>query len=233
MTIKSLFFSRNHPLLGSITWETLRALGQSSMVRSSVYWIFLVPLAARILGDIQSPIKVRVFEQVHNINLTLPFSWYCLYFSAVSFAVGSLLYRMYCPQLISEFANFRDFLDSGGEGFRLESEIQKAIPEDMIHDSSIWKAFTQTITTNDKERNTFAPIHAQVAHGVRRIPSDKLGSLFYTIRDVVSYSHPGLVWLTAICFAFGIVLLAVVFMQNLNFVLIQLNGGVPLITWAA
>lgn len=123
-------------------------------------------------------------------------------------------------------------MDSGGEGFRLESEIEKAIPGGMIHDSPIWKAFSLTVENLDEPDISCAPIDAQVTQGVRKIPSERLSSLFYTIRSVVSYSHPGMVWSTAMFFVFGILLFAVVLLQNLNYVLVQLNGGTPLIILA-
>jgi hypothetical protein len=226
MPIKSTYFSR-HLFHNRLDWNSLRTLGKSSIVQSSFYWLFLVPIVARMLSEVQSPIIVRIFEQSHSINLTLPFSWYCLYFSALSFAIGSLLYKIYCPPIISEFENFREYLDSGGEGFRLATEIRKAIPSGFIQDSPIWNAFRITVRRVSGNREMADEI--EIERELKSIPGDELGSIFYTVRDVVNYSHPGMVRSTAFFFLIGIILLLVVLLQNISFVLIQLNLAFPIL----
>lgn len=231
--IRSVYFERNQYSLAAIGWSNLRTLGESRMVRSSYYWLVLVPICARLLEKVVSPLKFRAFGGEHQVDLTLPFSWYLLYFSALAFASGALLYRIYCPSIISEFANFSQFRDSGGEGFRLEEEIKKALPAETIHDSPIWKSYIlaaeKYLALDEKERSY--SIEYQLRYGVRRMPIDGLSSLFFTIRSVVNHSHPRAIRITALCFGLGLASLAVVFAQNINFVILQLNGGVPLVPW--
>lgn len=231
MSVKSKYFSRNHNVVTSIGWGALRSLGESRVVQSSMYWIFFVPIAARFLGAVNSPLKVRFLGQVHNINLTLPFSWYALYFPALCFAVGAILYRLFCPPIISEFANFNEFQESGAEGFRLETEIEKAVPNGVIHDSPIWRAFELVEPLCEGGTSYKSSIEWRLASGVRRLPVEKMPSLFYTVREVVNHSHPWATRSTLIFFALGFILLGIVLLQNLNFVLVQLLGGKPLLHW--
>lgn len=231
--IRSLYFERNRNFLAAIGWADLRSLGESRMVQSSYYWLVLVPICARLLDKIASPLKFRAFGGMHQIDFTLPFSWYLLYFSALAFACGALLYRLYCPKIISEFASFSEYRDAGGEGFRLENEIDKALPREMIHDSPIWQAFrlaAEKHLRHDREERNYN-IGDQVIYGVREMPVDGLSSVFFTIRLVVNHSHPRAIRMTSLCFGLGMVLLAMIFAQNINFVILQLHGGVPLLHW--
>jgi hypothetical protein len=228
-SIRSGYFDRGRSLLGSIKWTTLRAVGKHRMVQSAYYWIIVVPILAKLLQNLTSPVQVSILGSTPVVNLSLPFSWYCFYFAAIAFALGSILYSMYCPLIIANFANFREYTDSGGEGFRLASEIRKAVPEGMIHDSPIWKAYLLAADSIDIDE-AIEP-HFQVSIGLRKIPITRLASVFYTIRSVVNHSHLGAARMTAFLFGSGFILLGIVLLQNINFVLIQLAGGVPLVHW--
>lgn len=231
--IQSSYFERRKNALAAIGWINLRRLGESRMVQTSYIWMVLVPILAHTLEHVLSPVKVNVFGAEHLFNLTLPFSWYLFYFSALAFACGSLLYRIYCPAIISEFSNFREYMDSGGEGFRLVEEIESTLPMHVIHDSPIWKAFVLAADAHlgrDKEERGLN-VESQIVRGVRRMPIEGLVSIFFTIRSVVNHTHPRAIRTTVFFFGIGILLLGAVFVQNINFVIIQLNGGVPLLPW--
>lgn len=231
--IQSSYFERNKSALAAIGWINLRRLGESRMVQTSYIWMVLVPIFARTLEHVKSPVKVNLFGAEHLINLTLPFSWYLFYFSALAFACGSLLYRIYCPAMISEFSNFREYMDSGGEGFRLVEEIENTLPVNVIHDTSIWKAFNIAVEKHlgNDEGELGLDVYSRMVRGCRRMPIEGLSSIFFTIRLVVNHTHPKLILTTVFCFGIGIFFLGAVFAQNINFVIIQLNGGVPLLPW--
>lgn len=231
--IQSSYFESKKNALTAIGWSSLRRLGESRTVQTSYIWMVVVPILARTLEHVVSPVTINVFGAKHLLNLTLPFSWYLFYFSALSFACGSLLYRIYCPAIISEFANFREYKDSGGEGFRLVEEIENTLPKNMIHDSSIWNAF---VLANEKQPPldidlSYRSVDDRVVHGVRRFPVDELVSIFFTVRSVVNHTHPRALRTTIFCYGVGMLLLGAVFIQNINFVIILLNGGEPLLPW--
>lgn len=231
--IKSSYFDRKKNALAAIGWINLRQLGESRMVQTAYAWMVLVPILARALEHVASPVKVSIFGGEHLLNLTLPFSWYLFYFSALAFACGSLLYKIYCPAIISEFLNFREYMNSGGEGFRLVEEMERTIPMHVIHDSPIWKAFVLAADAHlgpDREERGLN-IESQIVRGLRRMPIEGLVSIFFTIRSVVNHTHPRAIRATVFCFGIGMLLLGAVFVQNVNFVIIQLNGGVPLFPW--
>lgn len=231
--IQSSYFESKKNALASIGWSSLRRLGESRTVQTSYIWLVLVPILARTLEHVVSPITINVFGAKHLLDLTLPFSWYLFYFSALSFACGSLLYRIYCPAIISEFANFREYKDSGGEGFRLVEELENTLPKHVIHDSPIWTAFVLAKEKQlplDMDLGRLS-VDDQVVHGVRRMPVDGLVSIFFTVRSVVNHTHPRAIRTTIFCYGVGMLLLGAVFFQNINFVIILLNGGVPLLSW--
>lgn len=231
--IKSSYFERKRNALAAIGWINLRRFGESRMVQSSYIWLVLVPIFARALEHVASPVRVSIFGAEHLINISLPFSWFLFFFSALAFASGSLLYKIYCPAIISEFSNFREYMDSGGEGFRMVEEIESTIPPGTIHDSPIWKAFVLAADAHlgrDKEERGLN-VDLELVRGVRRMPIEGMVSIFFTIRSVVNHTHPRAIRTTAFCFGFGMLLLGAVLIQNVNFVIIQLNGGVPLLPW--
>lgn len=90
-------------------WRPLRAIGQNRAVKSSYLWFVSVPVAARFLGQLDDPLVISLGQQVHSIELDLPFSWILFYFAAVAFALGTLLFSSFCPPLIRDFKNFRDY----------------------------------------------------------------------------------------------------------------------------
>lgn len=189
-----------------------------------------MPVLAKLLEHIQSPLVITVFGSNFSLSLELPFSWYLFYFSALFFALGVLLYVAFCPRLISEFANFHEFIDRGGEGFRLEEEMEKAIPNGMVHDSIIWQAYLETARRVDcnEERHPGTTPDWVVKKALRQIAPSELFSLFYAIRTVADHSHPHIVRVNGISFLIGAILLGIVLVQNMWFVIVQLLCGIQL-----
>jgi hypothetical protein len=85
------------------TWDRLRAFGQSRVLRSSYIWFLVVPVAARVLAAIQSPLSVLIFNAPLTLYVNLPFSWKAFFFASVA------LRRTHCgaKQRRSGTINFR------------------------------------------------------------------------------------------------------------------------------
>ncbi|MEA2027557.1 MAG: hypothetical protein U9N49_01080 [Campylobacterota bacterium] len=211
--------------INSLKWSTIRSLGESKIVRSSYYWIFFLPLVAKLLENIDNPLKLTIFEYTFPLNIELPFSWYLLYFSAIFFAFGVLLYTIYCPKLISKFENFKEYYEQGGEGFQLEDEIEKNIPKNIIdNNSAIFEAYQETLSRvgqTSKNFNSQSP-DSIIKKELRRIKPEELFNLFYTIRTVVDNTHPFMARLSIFSFVVGLLLFASVLLQNLWFIISQL-----------
>lgn len=74
-------------------------------------WLFIVPILAKIAQSIGGEATLTVFGHPFVVHLELPFSWVAFYFSALSFAVGNLICRLWCPKIITDQENFAGFRD--------------------------------------------------------------------------------------------------------------------------
>ncbi|WP_020584446.1 hypothetical protein [Endozoicomonas elysicola] len=94
-------------------WHSLKSLGKSKVIRSSYWWLFLVPMLAKVFEATGDEILVTILNATFKITLKLPFSWSLFYFSAVCFAAASLIYLVRCPQMIDAYESFEDWEKSG------------------------------------------------------------------------------------------------------------------------
>lgn len=84
-------------------WSEVSKLGEHKAVRSSMLWMFLVPLAAKLLMPLDF-LDFSLGGRVMTIDLALPFHWTLLYGAALFFGVGAVLFTAYCPKLIKTYA---------------------------------------------------------------------------------------------------------------------------------
>ncbi|OPL17254.1 MAG: hypothetical protein AVO38_05490 [delta proteobacterium ML8_D] len=66
-------------------------------------WIVIVPVSAKILSN----------DWISEWNLSLPFTWYLFFFSALSFSVGNILFLFRCPLIVKENDSLEDFNREG------------------------------------------------------------------------------------------------------------------------
>src|SRR5438094_6474286 len=88
------------------SWTALRRFGTSRVLRTSYFWLFFVPIAAKLLLQLKNPLHLDIFGEIHVVHFTLPFSWYCFYFAAIAFSAATLLYSTFCPKVIKEYSSF-------------------------------------------------------------------------------------------------------------------------------
>ena len=82
-------------------------------------WIFLVPIAAKILSRVEDVATITIFGYTFSIPLSLPFSWKVFYFSAICFAFGNLLHKLRCPKLILDHPTYSTFREEGKPDWHL------------------------------------------------------------------------------------------------------------------
>ena len=95
------------------SWKRLNDLGKSRTLRSSLIWIFIVPIVAKFLQRFPQEITIRLNETDLVFSLQLPFSWTLLFYSSVFFAAASLVYGFNVPELIREYDDYESFTKSG------------------------------------------------------------------------------------------------------------------------
>ena len=100
-------------ILNNLSWSLLSALGKSRLLKTAYLWLFIVPICAKLLNNIESVVNVQLFHATFSINLALPFSWVVFFFSAVAISAGDAIYSLRCPALIKEHSTFSGFQESG------------------------------------------------------------------------------------------------------------------------
>jgi hypothetical protein len=100
-------------------WNSFKALGRSKIIRTSYWWLFLVPLLAKLLEATGDELTLNIFDAELTITLNLPFSWVLFYFSAVSFSIASLIYITRCPRSADKYDDYEEWKKSGKDSTSL------------------------------------------------------------------------------------------------------------------
>jgi|GEM_PF-4448005 len=83
----------------NITWIFLSNFEKNKFVRNTYIYLIVLPFIISILDK-------------YNLSFVIdaiPFSWHILYFSALFFTLGNIVYYFYAPSIIKENENFNDF----------------------------------------------------------------------------------------------------------------------------
>ncbi len=94
-------------------WSQLKWLGNSKTIKSSYIWLFLVPILSKLFSSLNSIIEIKLFDATWSLNMALPFNLKMFYFSAVSFAIASIIYKIWCPAGIDKYETFEEYKEKG------------------------------------------------------------------------------------------------------------------------
>jgi hypothetical protein len=64
-------------------WSVVQKLSRNKLLASSYVWLIIVPIFAKLLAQVESPIELTNIAAGLVIDLTLPFSWKVFYCAAV------------------------------------------------------------------------------------------------------------------------------------------------------
>lgn len=98
-------------------WSQIRGLQKQKYVRGMYFWLFLVPITAKLLQSVPESLDFPFYGEILTIGTRLPFSWPMLYLSALLFVVSHLFWFIFCPAIIKEHENYTSF-DADGKGLR-------------------------------------------------------------------------------------------------------------------
>jgi len=196
------------------TWVDLRKLGNNKTVRSASVWTIVVPIAAKLLKGVEDVVDITILSHPFTLNLSLPFSWKVLFMTALAFMLANFIYEWFCPKLIKETSNYRDFSDqkrSGRELHRLlETHVQPS--NDEVQRWLNWlnirnTALTTTNATyggyaNGNDESVFPEIYSVTVLNVEKV-------------------HPYARGITTLFYFVGFLLLALLMWQNIYFVIVH------------
>ncbi len=143
-----------------------------------------------IIAKVLSSLKEYQFI---NFDLVLPFSWVLFYFSALFFLIGNILYNIFVPPIINENRSFSHFLQMG----RGKRELISYLESEKLED-----------------RGVYSELYCDKA-----LELDAKNDYFWDIWDMSLYNKFKIRFLISIFYSIGILLILIVFLQNMLFVL--------------
>lgn len=96
-----------------LNWSLINSLGEMRFSKSSYYYLVIIPILVKLTEYLDNPFTLIVGDNPIELNLELPFSWYLFYFGAISIAIGTFIYQIFCPNFIKKFKNYGQFVDAG------------------------------------------------------------------------------------------------------------------------
>ena len=75
-------------------------------------WLFLVPLLANALSNIDNSFPITVFSYTFEFKTSLPFSWQAFFYSSLFFTLANLIRISFCPRIINEHSDYASFKNS-------------------------------------------------------------------------------------------------------------------------
>jgi len=148
-------------------WSDIRKLGGNKIIRSSMMWMFIVPMLAKIIVPLNE-IQLSLGAEVIRVSLSLLFSWKYLYFAALFFGIASALYSVWCPRVIKAYTSYTE-LEELGKGSRTiidslnaATKLEKAYNTKAHRTDVLWQFITDYMI-DVKTTKTTLPDLAQLS----------------------------------------------------------------------
>lgn len=214
-------------------WSNFNALGQSKIVKSSYVWTFVVPVAAKLLSAIPEGAIFQIGSSGLKFALGVPFSWEMIYYASLSFATATLIYEVFCPEIVKRYSRYSDF---AGEGKGSEQVLAYAYGrnaphggpqheglsiEALLHFLSLYSQELKGIDPKDGDYSKMLkaiPIHPNMDPAAITVGELELPAAFWMLRDTYDVYGPVFRGLTGIFYAVGFLFVAAIIVQNFWFV---------------
>lgn len=213
----------------SISWILVNSLGKLRFSRVSYYFIVIIPILAKALDKVSSPIFLKIGDNEFSINIDLPFSWYLFYFGAVLIAIGSLLYQIFCPRIIKDYKNYGEFLAAGesdsylekvSDEYNLSPFFLSFIAAPYLEEKSIEKVKVAPRSRHDEPSYKEYETVVDYKHNIKYQEERK--NAFNKLYNEVKYSYKTIIYICFSLYTFGFIAFAWVIMQNISFVISHL-----------
>jgi hypothetical protein len=181
-------------------WSQLDKIRKIKIISSMYIWVFIVPITAKILSMTSDMAAITIFEYTFDVNLTLPFSWKMFYFSALFFALATLIYQIRCPRLVKEYPTYSDFDVEGKPEWHLRPYAE-----------DIGLSFDQY--KEDHEESMYVN-DGSVSQG-----KDFTQSVFWHLHWKADKERKPMLYCCLAAYVAGFILISLVFFQNLVWVI--------------
>ena len=180
-------------------WSALNRMGRSRLLRTAYFWLFAVPMLARLLYKVGPEVEIPLWSTTITLNLSLPFSWKLLFYSSVGFALGSFAYSMRCPAIIRDYDRFSDFVEQGKGGTQITKMFMLlllrrpiGVPLDHVRWGVEWfgRKFAPLADFSDATLQKYSVGNwVQMVDGITLVDTDQ-SDAFWFVRDYADRWNP-------------------------------------------
>lgn len=161
----------------------------SFFIRSSYFWFVFIPIWVKALSKVDSTLSIPVPGKTITLHLSLPFTWWLFFFSAVAFAIGKIVYQVRCPMFIRRYPTYEAYVKGGSSQVVLLqvflSAVRQLFPETggAVKDSFV-KAVGNLSGGNVQTNVRFIEGHDA------QVNPQKLADAYYIVQQLVAREHP-------------------------------------------
>ncbi|MDQ9092059.1 hypothetical protein RC083_10710 [Pseudoalteromonas haloplanktis] len=184
----------------NFSWNDVNKIGQNKVLSKAYVWFFLVPILAKFIALVESPIDFTAVADGLIFDLSLPFSWKLFYLSSLFVFLGNAIYFLWCPQIIKDYPTFLSF-DIDGLGAKYLTDYAQRI------NCQIPNAEESIINNPSYDAG---------------IKKDAIKTVFYTICEQEKMTKTKRKWLCLSMYALGFLCLLWVMVQNAVYVAQQI-----------
>jgi hypothetical protein len=115
-------------------WSKLRSVLEAKAVKVVSIWLFFIPILLTFTSEFPDRYSATPLGGSEEISfvLQIPFNWYLLYFSAVCFGIGRLIYVVYCPEFIQKYGSSASATSDG-----VTAELVKDYASDYLSSNRV------------------------------------------------------------------------------------------------
>lgn len=106
-------------------WEKYKRFFQITIFRYLVIWFSLVPIVTTLLNGLPQPLPLQIGEQLHYIDLAMPFTWQILWLSSLLYLAALIIYAIRCPSFIAQYNDYSEYSAKGHDGRWLAWEAKE------------------------------------------------------------------------------------------------------------
>ncbi len=181
-----------------LNWSKINKVGNSKILKTSYYWLIIIPLFAKLLSGIKDILTFNIFGVEVIIRFSLPFSWQLFYISALLIAIADIIYTYKCPELIKEFKDYNSYQMSG----RTALQLRHYALSYTLNETNVMNATRSSLPSDQKELLN--------------------QEIYWNLYEYLDALFPKTRLISIGLYALGFILLGIVFYQNMLFVFNQL-----------
>ena len=192
--------------------------------KNSYYLLIIIPVLVKFTSKLVNPMQVHIGEIIYEFELTLPFSWMIFYFGAISIAIGTIVYTIFCPDIVKKFKNYGEFEKMGVSDEYLEKQSKNYTYDESIYNRfnsepefiKIPKEYPKDFKGRRGFSNTIQENIANLEYKTNR------RDFFNNIYDSASNSKQYLIYINFIFYLAGFMAFLYVISENFFYVINQL-----------